>query len=121
MQSVEGAIAARADLLVVHHGMYWRGAEPLTGNNLARLRAALAGDLAVYSSHIPLDLHPELGNNVLLARELRLEVDGAFGNYRGVEIGVTGRADFATAELFGRVRDYSARYRTTAVCTAMSP
>jgi dinuclear metal center YbgI/SA1388 family protein len=118
-QTVEGAMAAHASVLIVHHGMYWRGAEPLVGKSLERVRAAIAGDLAVYSSHIPLDMHPELGNNVLLARELRLDADGTFGRYRDIEIGVSGRCDLPTAELFGRVQEFSAKYATTAVCTAV--
>ena len=116
-RAIEGAVTAQANLLIVHHGMYWRGAERLVGVNLTKLSTALAGDLAVYSSHIPLDLHPELGNNAELARELRLNVDGAFGRYRNVEIGVTGPADMATRELFDRVSAFSARYATTAICT----
>jgi dinuclear metal center YbgI/SA1388 family protein len=116
-RAIEGAVAARANLLIVHHGMFWRGAEPLVGVHRARLGAALAGDLAVYSSHIPLDVHPELGNNAQLARELRLDVDGTFGRYRTVEIGVTGRSDLPTRELFDRVATFSARFATTAVCT----
>jgi dinuclear metal center YbgI/SA1388 family protein len=116
-QTIEGAVAAGATLLIVHHGMYWRGREALIGINLARLRSALAGDLAVYSSHIPLDLHPELGNNVLLARELGLRADGSFGRYRDVEIGVTGTDERDTVELFARLKAFSARFGTAAVCT----
>ena len=119
-ESVRRAIAQKASVLLVHHGMYWAGAEPLVGPSLERLREALAGDLAVYSSHIPLDLHPELGNNVLLARELGLEADGTFGKYRGIEIGVTGTIDMTTATLFERVRTFSARFATTAVCAGAS-
>jgi putative NIF3 family GTP cyclohydrolase 1 type 2 len=73
----------------------------------------------VYSSHIPLDVHPVLGNNVLLARELGLQVDGSFGRYRDVEIGVTGSSDRDTAELLTTVKAFSARYRTEAVCTKL--
>jgi dinuclear metal center YbgI/SA1388 family protein len=115
-ESVRRAIAEHASILLVHHGMFWRGSEPLVGSALERLRDAIGGDLAVYSSHIPLDLHPELGNNVQLARELQLVPDGTFGRYREVEIGVTGSADLSTATLFERVRLFSARFATTAVC-----
>src|SRR2546428_8318781 len=88
--TVAGAIRERANLLIVHHGMFWRGAHRLVGPAYHRLRAAITGDLAVYASHIPLDLHPVLGNNVLLAKELQLDGDGPFGRFRGVGIGVTG-------------------------------
>jgi dinuclear metal center YbgI/SA1388 family protein len=116
-ETVDGALRERANLLIVHHGMFWRGAHRLVGPAYERLRGAIAGDLAVYASHIPLDLHPALGNNALLARELQLESDGTFGRFRGVEIGVTGSADFATKTLADRVRTFSARYNTTVVTT----
>jgi dinuclear metal center YbgI/SA1388 family protein len=115
--TVAGAIRERANLLLVHHGMFWRGPHALIGRAYERLRSAIVGDLAVYASHIPLDLHPELGNNVLLAKELRLESDGTFGRYRGVEIGVTGSSNLPTTELLERVRAYSTQYSTTAVST----
>lgn len=121
-RTVAGAIAAGASLLIVHHGMFWRGAERLVGAALERVRATLAGDVAVYASHLPLDVHPELGNNVLLARELGLEPDGTFGRFRStaLDVGVTGTSDVPTASLFARAREFSARYATAAVCAAPS-
>lgn len=115
--TVAGAIRERADLLVVHHGMFWRGQHAFVGRAYERMRDAIAAGLAVYSSHIPLDLHPVLGNNVLLARELGLEADSTFGRYKGVEIGVSGAADLETRQLVDRLRSFSARFKTTAVST----
>jgi dinuclear metal center YbgI/SA1388 family protein len=115
--TVAGAIRERANLLIVHHGMFWRGHHRLVGTAFDRLRAAISGDLAIYASHIPLDLHPRWGNNALLARELDLEVEGSFGRFRGVEIGVVGAAEIETRDLVERVRAFSARYQTTAVAT----
>jgi dinuclear metal center YbgI/SA1388 family protein len=115
--TVAGAARERANFLVVHHGMFWRGAQRLVGPTFERLRAAIASDLAVYSSHIPLDLHATMGNNVLLAKELKLDADGTFGRYRNVEIGVTGSSDLATNTLLDRIRVFSARYDTSAVST----
>ena len=114
--TVAAAVRERAQLLLVHHGMFWR-AQRFVGPGYERLREAIAGDLAVYSSHIPLDLHPVLGNNVLLARALRLNASGTFGRYKGVEIGVMGDSDLATLSLFDRVREFSAQYAATAVST----
>ncbi|MEX2154774.1 MAG: Nif3-like dinuclear metal center hexameric protein [Gemmatimonadaceae bacterium] len=114
--TVAGAIRERANLLIVHHGMFWR-TQSLVGPAYERLRAAIAGDLAVYGSHIPLDMHPTFGNNALLAKELRLECSGTFGRYKGVEIGVMGSADVSTLELLDRIRSFSSRYNTTAVST----
>lgn len=119
--SVAGAIRERANLLLVHHGMFWGGAERLVGPSFHRLKQAMDGGLAVYSSHLPLDLHPTLGNNTLFARELQLTPDAAFGRYQTIEIGVMGKANVATAALFDRVRGFSSRYATTAVCTPIEP
>ena len=115
--SIVGALKEKADLLVVHHGMFWRGAQPLVGAAFERLKRAVDGGLSVYSSHIPLDLHPTLGNNVLLAKELALKPDATFGEFRGVEIGTSGACDVATEELIDRTRRFSARFRTTLVAT----
>lgn len=115
--TVAAALREKANLLLVHHGMFWRGQEPLVGKSYDRLRSAIAGGLAIYSSHIPLDLHPELGNNVLLAAELQLKATETFGRYSGVEIGVMGTSELPTATLVDRLREYSARYSTTAVST----
>src|SRR3989442_11529305 len=75
-------------LLLVHHGLFWDGNLPLTGRRYRRIAALLEHDVALYSAHIPLDLHPEVGNNVVLAERLGIEVQGWFGDYRGTPIGV---------------------------------
>lgn len=115
--SVAAAVREGANVLLVHHGMFWRGRQRLVGPAYDRLKAAIDADLAVYSSHIPLDLHPTFGNNILLARELGLDADGTFGSYRGVDIGVTGKSDLPTRELVERVRVFSSKYQTSAVAT----
>lgn len=118
--TVAGAIEQKADLLLVHHGMFWGGAERIVGAPYERLRRALDGGLAVYSSHLPLDIHPTLGNNALFARELQLEPDGTFGRYKTIDVGVTGSAaNLATKALFDRVRAHSSKFATTAVCFPM--
>jgi dinuclear metal center YbgI/SA1388 family protein len=114
--SVAEAVREGAQLLLVHHGMFWR-AQRLVGSAYARLKTAIANDLAVYSSHIPLDLHPRLGNNALLAAELELPSSGSFGRFKGVEIGVSGASDIPTGALFDKVRSFSMRFQTTAVAT----
>lgn len=117
--TIASALKERADLLIVHHGMFWRGAHPIVGVAYERLKQAIAGGLAIYSSHIPLDVHPVYGNNVLLAKELGLKPDSAFGKFRGVEIGVSGVEDLATDALAERVRRFSASFRTTLVSTPL--
>jgi putative NIF3 family GTP cyclohydrolase 1 type 2 len=65
--------AKEGGLLLVHHGMFWQGAQKITGPYFHKLKAAIHGNLAIYSSHLPLDFHPEIGNNILLARAIGLQ------------------------------------------------
>src|SRR4051812_36166228 len=81
-RTIDGAIEADANLLVVHHGLLWGGLQPIRGAFYERLYRLLAHGIAVYSSHLPLDAHPELGNNVLLARELGLAPGGGFARFQ---------------------------------------
>src|SRR6186997_2592810 len=67
------AIAARIDFLIVHHGMYWDMPRPLTGSVYERVATLVRGNCALYSNHLPLDGHPEIGNNALLANQLGLK------------------------------------------------
>lgn len=69
---IEQAIKANCDLLIVHHGLFWSGLGPVTGAAYRKLRLCIENNLAVYSVHLPLDLHPELGNNALLCDALGL-------------------------------------------------
>jgi len=77
-------------LLIVHHGLFWDGAQPLTGRRIRRVRALLGADTALYGAHIPLDVHPEVGNNAVLARDLGLTDPRWFSDYRGILLGVSG-------------------------------
>lgn len=105
--AVEGAIDARANLLIVHHGMFWGGAEPLTGQRHRRLRLLFANDIAVYSAHLPLDVHPELGNNTLLASALGLKPSGGFARFQTIDVGLSGLADIPTRTLADRARAFA--------------
>lgn len=102
--TIEGAAETGAQLLLVHHGLFWGDPLPVTGRTYRRLRALFSADLAVYSAHLPLDVHDEVGNNVLLARALDLAVEGRFGEHDGTEgLGVWAPADLSLAELTGRI------------------
>lgn len=91
--TIDGVAAlGGSPLLLVHHGLFFDGNVPVTGRRYRRLRALITHDVAVYSSHLPLDAHAEVGNNAVLARLLGLEVQGPFGNHRGNPIGVWGLA-----------------------------
>jgi putative NIF3 family GTP cyclohydrolase 1 type 2 len=77
VRTIAGATAAGANLLIVHHGLFWSGAQPLRGHFYERVRLLLQHDIAVYASHLPLDLHPTLGNNPLLDIETSTVADRA--------------------------------------------
>ena len=100
---IERAVQAKADLLIVHHGLLWGGTEPLTGRAWKRYSTLIDNRLAVYSSHLPLDRHPDVGNNAVLARLLGMTVAGMWGRYKGTDIGVLGAIDLSLAELVSRV------------------
>lgn len=104
LETIVGLGPGESALLLVHHGLLWDGNVPLTGRRFRRVRALLDRDAALYSAHIPLDLHPEVGNNVELARRIGLPVEGWFGAYRGVPIGVWGTAGEGMADRDGLVR-----------------
>lgn len=108
--AVERCIAEEANLLVVHHGMFWGGVQRLTGNVYERLALLFAHDVAVYASHLPLDAHPSLGNNVLLARELRLHPTGTFARYQTLDVGVRGESEITTLELARRADNFSVKW-----------
>jgi len=73
LATVKLAVAAKTDLLIVHHGLFWNPRQPWTGKNFELLQLLLENNLAVYSSHLPLDFHPKLGNNVILCTALGLK------------------------------------------------
>jgi dinuclear metal center YbgI/SA1388 family protein len=106
-RAIDGAVAVGAQLLLVHHGLFWSGAQPLVGRFFRRARTLLTHDLAVYSSHLPLDRHPTLGNNVRMARELGLVPTGEFARFEAVAVGVRGTADIATQELVSRAAAFA--------------
>jgi dinuclear metal center YbgI/SA1388 family protein len=101
---IERAVAEGAELLVVHHGMLWQGGQPWTGGRYHMLQRALAANLAVYSSHLPLDAHPRLGNNVLLARAMGLRGLRPFFSYKGHDVGLRAEGRWNRAALVRRLQ-----------------
>jgi dinuclear metal center YbgI/SA1388 family protein len=89
--TVKLAIAAKADLLVVHHGLFWGPSHPWTGKKYELVRLLVENNLAVYSSHLPLDAHPRLGNNALLCAALGLKNLKPFFQSHGQAIGFQAR------------------------------
>ena len=93
---IEAAIAARADALFVHHGLFWRGQDGrIVGWMKERLRLLLAHDISLFAYHLPLDAHPDLGNNAQLGRVLGWQADQRFGEQ---ELGCVAPAAFADAQ-----------------------
>jgi len=109
-RAIEGTIKAGANLLIVHHGMFWNGFDPIRGPAYRRLRLLIENDIAVYSSHLPLDRHPSLGNNVLLAKELGLKSSGSFAKYAEIFVGLSGESDLETATLVDKARKFASSY-----------
>ncbi|MEP6491621.1 MAG: Nif3-like dinuclear metal center hexameric protein [bacterium] len=115
--TVSGAINAGARLLIVHHGMFWSGVQPLVGYRHQRLWALITHDVAVYASHLPLDVHPELGNNILLARRLGLDPSGGFARYQTTDVGRSGISDIPTRVIAERASALAAEYHGSFVAT----
>ncbi|OGQ20332.1 MAG: Nif3-like dinuclear metal center hexameric protein [Deltaproteobacteria bacterium RBG_16_71_12] len=91
LELIELAIEARADAVVVHHGLVWSGGiRRLDGWLGARVRRLVKADVNLFAYHLPLDAHPELGNNAQLARALGVVEARPFGRYQGQLIGVAG-------------------------------
>ena len=101
--TVKKTIAAGADLLIVHHGLFWGATHPWTGNRYRLLRLLLDNNVAVYSSHLPLDAHPRLGNNAQLCRALGIRSPKPFFVERGQAIGLRGELNLTRAQLARRL------------------
>jgi dinuclear metal center YbgI/SA1388 family protein len=101
--TIDAAVRQGADLLLVHHGLFWDGNQPVTDRRYRRLKALFAADLPLYSAHLPLDVHPDVGNNAVLARELGVEIRGDFGEYKGFPVGVWGEIDIRREALCARL------------------
>jgi len=86
--TIAEAAARGATLLLVHHGLFWPGVQPIAGAMYRKIKTAMAHDLAIYSSHLPLDLHPQLGNNALLCRALGFKKCVPFFFAKGQMIGL---------------------------------
>ena len=100
---VREAVDAGVDLLVVHHGMFWSGARRVTGAIYEKFKTAMDAGMAIYSSHIPLDVHPVLGNNACLASALDLQDPQPFFEWKGILLGMRGEFPGSFDDLTERV------------------
>jgi dinuclear metal center YbgI/SA1388 family protein len=103
LATVKLAIAAKVDMMVVHHGLFWGASHPWTGRKYDLLRLLLNHNVAVYSSHLPLDAHPKLGNNARLCAALNLKKLQPFFESHGQKIGFRTQTRVARAELAARL------------------
>jgi dinuclear metal center YbgI/SA1388 family protein len=101
--TLQDAAKCGANLLIVHHGMFWLGLRPVTTALRRQLKFAFENDIAIYSVHLPLDLHPEVGNNVLVMRAIGFEDSEPFFEEKGSLLGRRATGDIALNELVKRL------------------
>jgi dinuclear metal center YbgI/SA1388 family protein len=101
---IRAAVEKKADLLIVHHGLFWSGLQPLTGALGEKIRLAVENGLAIYANHLPLDFHPTLGNNARLGAALGLGPATPFLERKGQAMGLRYHADLERDDLLARVR-----------------
>lgn len=111
--TIQDAANLGCNLLLVHHGLFWSGVQPIRGVTYDRLRLLFDHDIALYSTHLPLDTHPTLGNNAQLALTLGLHATEPFADFKGVPVGVRGTSDLDTEALVARTATYAATYGGT--------
>ena len=98
-KTIDDAIESKADLLIVHHGIFWCGLRPIVGWWRHKIETCLSHNLAVYSAHLPLDVHPTLGNNIGIARALGLSRISPEMERHGIALAVSGIFDGSVGEL----------------------
>lgn len=92
------------DFVIVHHGLLWESAQRVTGRHHRKLKLLLDSGIAVYSSHLPLDGHPQIGNNALLAKMLGLEIEDWPFRHEGQPVGCVARLPYPRADLAEALR-----------------
>ena len=97
IEEIKAAKKFGADLLLVHHGMFWTPPIPIIGSSYKKIKTLIDADMAVYSCHLPLDAHREIGNSALIAKSLCLEICGGCFNIEGEDIAVVAKAPKAAA------------------------
>ncbi len=105
LATIRMAVEARADLLLVHHGLFWNRTHPWTGKRREMLRLLIQHNLAVYSSHLPLDAHPKLGNNAGLCAALGFKKTKSFFDHKGTPIGLKAVSKIGRDELSRRLAE----------------
>ena len=99
------AAKKKVDLLIVHHGLFWPGLQPVTSALRRQLQLTFEKDIALYSAHLPLDIHPKVGNNAQLVAALGLKSAESFLEEKGQPVGLKARASIPGSELVRRLRN----------------
>ena len=111
LESFQKAVSVKCDLLIVHHGMFWGDIEYVTDITYERVKHLIKNDIALYAAHLPLDIHPEVGNNVQLAKLLNLEIQNTFCKYRNIDVGIICKNDTDFNDLLKRIqKHFPAKY-----------
>lgn len=103
MNTIEMAVKKKCNMLFVHHGMFWSGLQPINNLLYRKLSMMMSANLGLYSAHLPLDMHPILGNNKALADKAGMEHLEPFGEYKGVKIGLKGQIVTQSADELGKL------------------
>ncbi|WP_415844191.1 Nif3-like dinuclear metal center hexameric protein [Stutzerimonas zhaodongensis] len=109
---LDAAVEARADVVLVHHGYFWKNEDPrVVGIKQRRLKTLLSNDISLLAYHLPLDVHPEVGNNIQLARVLGLTVEGALEPDNPRSVGLVGSLEppLSPSDFMQRVRSLLGR------------
>jgi dinuclear metal center YbgI/SA1388 family protein len=99
------ADSPRGTLLLVHHGLFWDGHLPITARRYRRVKALLDHDIALYAAHMPLDVHPEVGNNAVLAKMLGILDPVPFDEFKGIPFGASGHLVIGRDMLAARLEE----------------
>src|SRR5207253_9110085 len=98
------AAKRKVDLLIVHHGLFWSGLQPVRSALRRQLQLAFENDIALYSAHLPLDVHPKVGNNAELIAALGLRPAQPFLEEKGQPVGLKARASLPRSEIVRKIR-----------------
>jgi dinuclear metal center YbgI/SA1388 family protein len=111
-QTIQAAASRDVDFLIVHHGLFWSGLRPVVGRYYQKLKTLMDAGLSLYSVHLPLDGHSEVGNAAVLARALGVDVRAPFGDYEGAPIGWRGHLDMPRETLNDRIQEVTGGHVT---------
>ncbi len=92
LKTIQLAVEAKADLLVVHHGLFWNQPLMITGTHRQRVAACIESNLSLYAAHLPLDVHPLYGNNAGILEDAGFTITGNFAEERGTKVGSFGQS-----------------------------